>query len=123
MKRKPKSGIDKVEEFIGEAAVEKSNAETEQELADYKEKTKKKHKDEKKRKQKGEKDTMAEVVIDEQIIKRSLFADNFKRQTFYIHKELIKAIKKCADKGGKGEKTRIINLAIKKYLEGEAAKE
>jgi len=67
-------------------------------------------------------DTMEELVIDEQIKKRSLFADDFKRQTYYIHKDLVKAIKKCADKGGKGEKTRIINLAIKKYLADEATK-
>lgn len=123
MKRKPKPEIAKVDEFISAATVDKSSEVTEQKLAEAKGKNKKKTKDEKKGKHKGEKEAIVEVVIDEQIQKRSLFADNFKRETFYIHKDLVKAIKKCADKGGKGEKTRIINLAIRKYLAEEAAKE
>ncbi len=119
MKRKPKPEIAKVDEFICEATAEESSEAVELELAG---KSKKKHKDEKKGKPKGGKDAMEVVVMDEQIKKRSLFADNFKRQTYYIHKDFVKAIKKCADKGGKGEKTRIINQAIKKYLADEAAK-
>jgi len=120
MKRKPKPEIAlKVDEFICEATAEESNEAAKLELVG---KSKKKHKDEKKGKQKEKMDTMEELVIDEQIKKRSLFADDFKRQTYYIHKDLVKAIKKCADKGGKGEKTRIINLAIKKYLADEATK-
>jgi hypothetical protein len=49
----------------------------------------------------------------------SVFAEKFKRETFYIHKDLVKAINKKAAQGGKGEKTRIINRALQKYLTAE----
>jgi hypothetical protein len=123
MKRKPKPDNDKVDEYICAKTAEDSSAAVELIPVESNGKSKKKHKDEKKAKKQGDNETVEKVVIDEQIQKRSLFANNFKRETFYIHKDLVKAIKKRADKGGKGEKTRIINLAIKNYLAEEAAKE
>ncbi len=122
MKRKPKTDIAKVDEFICVAIAEEGSEAGTLKPAETAGKNKKKNKVEKKGKKQGEKETKGEVVVDEQIKKRNLFADNFKRETYYIHKDLVKAIKKRADKGGKGEKTRIINLAIKKYLAEEAAK-
>jgi hypothetical protein len=123
MKRKPKPTNDKVEEFICVPTAEVGNEAIELNPIETTEKGKKKNKAEKKGKKQGEQETMERVVIDEQIKKRSLFADNFKRETYYIHKDLVKAIKKRADKGGKGEKTRIINLALKKYLAEESVTE
>ena len=44
------------------------------------------------------------------------FETNFKRQTFYIHNDLIKRLDKIAKKASRGEKTKIINAALEQYL-------
>lgn len=56
------------------------------------------------------------VNVNEAIGKGSRFEACFKRETFYVHKDLVKALNKKAAKGGKGEKTRIINRALQLYL-------
>lgn len=63
------------------------------------------------------------VNIDALVGRGSVFAATFKRETFYVHKDLVKAINKKAAKGGKGEKTKIINLALQKFLEQEEQKQ
>lgn len=119
MKRKPaKTSADKVERFINDAKADETSETAE--LNSVEQKTKQKEKDEKKGKKHSENGAIAEkTMIDEQFERRGRFADNFKRETFYVHKDLAKAIKKQAAKGSKGEKTRIINLALKKYFETE----
>lgn len=48
--------------------------------------------------------------------RESVFEKNFARQTYYVHKELIKAIDEMATKGGKGAKTKLINEALQEYI-------
>ncbi len=48
--------------------------------------------------------------------KRPKFEDRFVRHTSYIEKELLEKLNNVAD-GEKGEKTRIINEALRGYLE------
>lgn len=62
------------------------------------------------------------VNIDDLVGRGGVFAATFKRETYYVHKELVKALNKKAAKGGKGEKTRIINLALQAFLESESQK-
>lgn len=118
MQRKPQKNTDeKVNEFISEATVEAGGDLAAPKPAEAKKHRKEQDKNEKKSKKQDVKTVKKDAaVIDEQIERRGLFADNFKRETFYVHKDLVKAIKKQAAKGGKGEKTRIINLALKKYF-------
>jgi len=49
--------------------------------------------------------------------RESVFEKNFVRQTYYVHKDLIKSIDKLAQKGPKGAKTKIINAALKAYID------
>ncbi|MBP1765472.1 MAG: hypothetical protein H6Q65_2530 [Firmicutes bacterium] len=129
IKRKPtKTDVNTVDKFISEATVEKSGKPAnpkitkhakikEKDIAtqdkvkiDNKETAKQKH---------PKNESTAEVKIEEMIGRRSLFADNFKRETFYVHKDLVKAIKKMAAKGKKGEKTKIINRALQMFFAAE----
>ena len=63
------------------------------------------------------------VNIGELVGRGGMFAATFKRETYYVHKDLVKALNKKAAKGGKGEKTRIINLALQAFLESEGEKQ
>lgn len=63
------------------------------------------------------------VNIGELVGRGGVFAATFKRETYYVHKDLVKALNKKAAKGGKGEKTRIINLALQAFLESEGEKQ
>lgn len=47
--------------------------------------------------------------------KKPKFEDRFVRHTSYIEKELLEKLNAAAD-GEKGEKTRIINEALRSYL-------
>ena len=62
------------------------------------------------------------VNIEALVGRGGVFAATFKRETYYVHKDLVKALNKKAAKGGKGEKTRIINLALQAFLEAESEK-
>lgn len=48
--------------------------------------------------------------------KKKLFEEEYSRATFYIENNLLQQIKEHAGKT-KGEKTRIVNEAIKEYME------
>ena len=63
------------------------------------------------------------VNIEALVGRGGVFAATFKRETYYVHKDLVKALNKKAAKGGKGEKTRIINLALQAFLESENDKQ
>ena len=52
-----------------------------------------------------------------QIGREATFEKNFVRQTYYVHKDIIKQIDKLAKKGAKGTKTKIINAALQAYLD------
>ena len=49
--------------------------------------------------------------------KETGFENLYKRQTFYIHKDLIEKLNQATAKAPKGEKTRILNEALEQYLE------
>ena len=51
------------------------------------------------------------------INKETGFENLYKRQTFYIHKDLIEKLNQFTVKAPKGEKTRILNEALEQYLE------
>ena len=48
--------------------------------------------------------------------KAATFESNFKRQTYYVHNDLIKRLNKLTQKAPRGEKTKIINAALEQYL-------
>lgn len=48
--------------------------------------------------------------------KAATFEQNFTRQTYYIHNDLIKALNKITRRARRGEKTKIINAALEQYL-------
>ena len=54
--------------------------------------------------------------------REGVFEKNFARQTYYVHKELIKAIDKMAKRGGKGAKTKLINEAIQAFVKEKTKK-
>lgn len=55
--------------------------------------------------------------IASQVGRDATFEKNFKRQTYYVHVNLIERIEKLARKSTKGAKTKIINAALEAYLE------
>ena len=129
IKRKPiKTHENNVDQFISEATVEKKDKSTTPKIskpAKTREKniaTKYKNKidnQETVKKKQPKDESKADVEFEEMVGRRKLFADNFKRETFYVHKDLVKAIKKKAANGEKGEKTRIINLALQMFFAAE----
>jgi uncharacterized protein (DUF4415 family) len=56
-----------------------------------------------------------DVNVNKKERKRKKFEDNFTRQTYYIQNDLLEKLNEVAG-SEKGEKTRIINEALRKYL-------
>jgi len=116
MQRKPTNAKeDTIDDFIGSATTKISGAAISAETPD-KSRTVTQHK---RLPQTSTFPVNEAADVAELIGRGSVFAANFKRETFYVHKELVKAINKKAARGGKGEKTRIINRAIQMYLQAE----
>ena len=116
MQRKPaETKVDSIDDFIGGARAEKASGANHPKPAEGLETgtLKPSHK---RLSQTSTFQANANVDIDSMIGRGSLFATNFKRETFYVHKDLAKAINKLAARGGKGEKTRIVNQALQLYL-------
>jgi uncharacterized protein (DUF4415 family) len=55
------------------------------------------------------------VYVPPRVSRRPKFEDMYTRQTFYIENELLEQMNQLAG-GEKGEKTRIINEALRAYL-------
>jgi hypothetical protein len=115
IRKPPKNAVDKVDRFIGDAAVKNVTAPI---VAKPIESKPNDRNETKKLKYPVEKAT-ADETLTEEIVHHRLHTDKFRRETFKVHKDLVKAIKKTASNGSKGEKTRIINLALKKFFEAE----
>ena len=119
IKRKPlETSSDKIDDFISGATAEKTNSLTplsteESGVKGNSENNESKHLPQ---------TSTSHVNMDELIGRGNVFATTFKRETYYVHKDLIKAINKMAAKGSKGEKTRIINRALQMYLEVHESK-
>ena len=116
MQRKPaKTQVDSIDDFIGGAKAEKSSGAIPSKPAKELEAgtLEPSHK---RLSQTSTFHTNGNVDIDAMIGRGSVFATNLKRETFYVHKDLVKAINKLAARGGKGEKTRIVNQALQKFL-------
>lgn len=99
-RKPPKAVIDKVDEFISEATVAETKAE-----------------DKTEGRNRPQKEVGPRADFEEQISHRRQFPDNFKRESFYVHKDLMKALRKRIAGGSKGEKTKIINRALQMYFE------
>ena len=116
IKRKPaETAADKIDEFIGGATAEKSIRSTKDKPDEITDSNKTENVDNKCLQQ----SSTSRINMDDLIGRGSIFAATFKRETYYVHKDLVEAINEMASKGGKGEKTRIINRALQRYLEEE----
>jgi hypothetical protein len=59
--------------------------------------------------------TNVNVDVNVNVNRRRKFEERFTRQTYYIENDLLEKINRMAG-NEKGEKTRIINEALRKYL-------
>lgn len=116
MQRKPaKTQVDSIDDFIGGAKAEKSSSAIPSKPAKELEAgtLDPAHK---RLSQTSTFQANGNVDIDAMIGRGSVFATNFKRETFYVHNDLVKKLNQWAARGGKGEKTRIVNQALQLYL-------